>query len=237
MAASEAETPEINSTLLSLVLIFIPGIICYGIIAALAEKKSRDNVTMFLQIFMYGIFSYLLLFFAHWCVPIVFPDISTIAILNPSEIEKSPINPKVIAWASAFGAFQGVVVTLNLNRQWALRLCRAVGLSERFGDEDVWTLLLNSTATDNFATIRHREQGLVYQGYVSGFSSGGEKRELLLLEVDVFAADSTDPAELVQVGKIAFLYLAFEDGDVTLEFGLPPDNSDSSQECLLHAPE
>ena len=60
-APAESETPEINSTLLSLVLIFIPGILCYGIVAALAEKKDRDNVTMFLQIFMYGVFSYLFL--------------------------------------------------------------------------------------------------------------------------------------------------------------------------------
>ncbi len=52
---AESETPEINTALLSLILIFIPGILCYGIVAALGEKKDRDNVTMFLQIFMYGI--------------------------------------------------------------------------------------------------------------------------------------------------------------------------------------
>ena len=144
---------------------------------------------------------------------------------KPFRSRKISDQPKLIAWATAFGTLQGIAITLNLNRQWVLRLCRKLNLSVRFGDEDVWTLLLNSTVTDNYATIRHKEQGLVYQGYVSGFSSGGEKRELLLIKVEVFAVDETDPARLTQVGDIAFLYLAFEEANVTLEFGLPPDNS------------
>jgi hypothetical protein len=37
---------------------------------------------------------------------------------------------------------------------------------------------LNSTDTDGYVTVRHK--GLIYQGYLKGFSSGGEDRELLL---------------------------------------------------------
>lgn len=214
---TEAEAPEINSTLLSLVLIFIPGILCYGIIAALAEKKDRDNITMFLQIFMYGVFSYLFLAAAHWWRPGFFPDISTIAILNPAEIEKSRIDPEVIGFASLFGVLQGLAITLNLNRQVVLRLCRLIGLSERFGDEDVWTLLLNSTDTDGYATVRHK--GLIYQGYVKGFSSGGEDRELLLTNVSVFKDDE----DVTEAGTIPIFYMAFEKDEVLLEFGSLPD--------------
>ena len=169
---------------------------------------------------MYGVFSYILLAGAHWLWPGIFPDISTIAILNPAEIEKSKIDPKVVAFASLFGASEGIAITLNLNRQWILRACRRIGLSERFGDEDVWTLLLNSTDTDNYVTLRHKEQGLIYQGYVSGFSSGGEDRELLLINVTVFLDDET----VTEAGKIAVLYIAFGKNDVTLEFGPKPGN-------------
>ncbi len=211
---AESEAPEINGTLLSLVLIFIPGILCYGIVAALGEKKDRDNVTIFLQIFMYGVCSYLLVAGAHWLRPGWFPDITTLAILNPAEIEKSKIDPAVIAVASGFGVAQGVLVTLNLNRQFLLKLLRRIGLTGRFGDEDVWTLLLNSTATDNYVTIRHRDNGLIYQGYVSGFSSGGERRELLIINVIVFDADTVE-----EVGEIPFLYLAFKEDEITLELG------------------
>ena len=214
---AEAETPEINGTLLSLVLIFIPGILCYGIIAALAEKKDRDNVTMFLQIFMYGICSYLLLAALHWALPAWFLDTSTLAILNPSEIEKTKINPLVIAEASGIGVLQGLLITLNLRYQAVLKLLQRIGITGRFGDEDVWTLLLNSTATDNYVTVRHRDNGLIYQGYVSGFSSGGEGRELLIINVLVFNADTVE-----RVGEIPFLYLSFKEDEITLELGRPP---------------
>jgi hypothetical protein len=225
-APAEAEAPEINSTLLSLVLIFIPGILCYGMVAALGEKKDRDNVTMFLQIFMYGVCSYILLAAAHWLRPSWFVDISALAILNPSEIEKTRIDPAVIAEASAFGIVQGLVVTLNLNYQILLKALRKIRVTGRFGDEDVWTLLLNSTATDNYVTIRHRENDLIYQGYVSGFSSGGERRELLVINVRVFSAEATDGSGSVEeVGGIPFLYLAFKEDDITLELGRPPSKS------------
>ncbi len=173
---------------------------------------------MFLQIFMYGVVSYLVLAAAHWWRPGFFPDISAIAILNPAEIEKSRIDPKVIGFASLFGVFQGLAITLNLNRQLALRCCRLVGLSERFGDEDVWTLLLNSTDTDGYVTVRH--DGLIYQGYVKGFSGGGESRELLLTNVTVFKDDE----DVTMAGTIPVLYMGFEKDDVLLEFGAKPDN-------------
>jgi hypothetical protein len=232
MAAESEGGPELNSTVLSLVLIFIPGILCYGIIAALAEKKKRDNVTMLLQIFMYGTFSYLLLACSHWVFPNFFPAVDGISILKPAEINKLPIDPKLIAWASLFGAILGVCTSINLNRQLLLKLCRWLKLTERFGDEDVWTLLLNSTDSDNWVTIRHKERNLVYQGYVSGFSSGGETRELLIINVRVYAneqqSDETEKSRvgdgaLSQVGEIPFLYMSFKEDDVTLEFGENPD--------------
>ncbi len=70
--AAKTETPEINATLLAVILIVIPGILCYGIVASLAEKKDRDNLTIFLQIFMYGVFSYLFLYLINHFIPSVF---------------------------------------------------------------------------------------------------------------------------------------------------------------------
>jgi hypothetical protein len=108
------------------------------------------------------------------------------------------------------------VINYNLSN----RLCRLVLLTNRFGDADVWSLLLNSTNTDNWVTIRHKERGHIYQGYVQGFSSGDEKRELLLVEVRVYDLDTAEPA-----GQIPILYISFKDEDVVLEFGAKPDKS------------
>jgi hypothetical protein len=221
--AAKTEAPEINATLLAVILIFIPGILCYGIVASLAEKKNRDNLTIFLQIFMYGVFSYLFLYLMHHFIPSVFPDDSAIPFLHPVDFGKAAIDPAVIAWASVFGVIQGLIVTLSMNRQYLMALSRKIGLTERFGDSDVWTLLLNSTETDNWVTIRHKERELVYQGYVKGFSSGNETRELLLMEVRVFDPDRLDASGVMQqVAAIPFLYMTFVEDDVVLEFGAKP---------------
>jgi len=53
---------QINGAVLALILIFIPGILCYGVVAALGDKRKRDNTTIILQIFMYGVASYLILY-------------------------------------------------------------------------------------------------------------------------------------------------------------------------------
>jgi hypothetical protein len=45
-------TMPVNTAVLALVLIFIPGILCYGVVASLASKRTRDNTTVLLQIFM-----------------------------------------------------------------------------------------------------------------------------------------------------------------------------------------
>jgi hypothetical protein len=142
---------------------------------------------------------------------------------NPAGLAANDITAPVIAWASFFGAIQGLLITVNLNRELLLKACRWLGLTTRFGDADVWTFLLNSTATDNWATIRHKDRGLTYQGYVSGFSSGGETRELLLIRVRVFDTESME-----EVAGIPFLYLSFVEDNVTLEFGAAPDKSAST---------
>ena len=179
----------INGAVLALILIFIPGIICYGLVAALGDKRKRDNATIFLQIFMYGVASYLILYVLHGTFPLLFTrlgiDVENIHIFNPGEIEKSPVDPVTIIAATVIGIIEGLAITLNINYDLSIRLCRLVGLTKRFGDADVWSLLLNSKDTDNWVTIRHKGRGHIYQGYVQGFSGGDEKRELLLVEVRV----------------------------------------------------
>jgi hypothetical protein len=219
----------INGAVLSLILIFIPGIICYGLVAALGDKRKRDNTTIFLQIFMYGVASYLILYILHSILPSYFLrlgiDISNVHIFNPGEIEKSPVDLVTIIAATVVGIIEGILITININYDLSVRFCHLIRLTKRFGDADVWSLLLNSKDTDNWVTIRHKERGHIYQGYVQGFSGGDEKRELLLVEVRVFDLETAEPA-----GTIPVLYMSFKDEDVVLEFGTKPDKSALLQE-------
>jgi hypothetical protein len=93
-----------------------------------------------------------------------------------------------------------------------MRLCRLVGLTKRFSDPDVWSFLLNSNDTDNWVTIRHKDRGHIYQGYVRSFSGGDKDREMVLTLVQVYSLDTAE-----KVGEIPILYLAFKKEDVVLE--------------------
>ncbi len=73
---------------------------------------------------MYGVFSYLFLYLMHHVIPSVFPDDSAIPFLHPVDFGKAAIDPAVIAWASVFGAIQGLIITLSMNRQYLMG-CRA----------------------------------------------------------------------------------------------------------------
>ncbi len=214
----------INTAVLALVLIFIPGILCYGVVASLASKRSRDNTTVFLHIFLYGVASYMALAIAISAFPATAVHLgvklNSIALLNPSAIEGSGIDPLPIAEASVVGVLLGILITININHSLLMRLCRLVGLTKRFSDPDVWSFLLNSNDTDNWVTIRHKDRGHIYQGYVRSFSGGDKDREMVLTLVQVYSLDTAE-----KVGEIPILYLAFKKEDIVLEFGTRPDLS------------
>nr|WP_294511187.1 DUF6338 family protein [uncultured Rhodopila sp.] len=211
----------INTAVLALVLIFIPGILCYGVVASLASKRTRDNTTVFLQIFMYGVASYMALAAVNALYPAMTGrlgvNLDDIALLNPSAIDKSGIKAAPIGVASVIGVILGLVVTLNSNHGLLIRLCRLIRITRRFSDPDVWSLLLTSYDTDNWVTVRHKERGHIYQGYVRSFSAGEKEREMVLELVQVFSLDTAE-----KVGEIPILYLAFKKDDLVLEFGANP---------------
>jgi hypothetical protein len=213
----------INTAVLALVLIFIPGILCYGVVASLASKRTRDNTTVFLQIFMYGVASCMVLAVAETVYPAMTRSLGVnlddIALLNPSAIEKSGIKPAPIGIASAIGVLLGLLVTLNSNQGLLIRFCRLIRITRRFSDADVWSLLLSSYDTDNWVTIRHKDRGHIYQGYVRSFSAGEKDREMVLELVQVFSLDTAE-----RIGEIPILYLAFKKDDLVLEFGVNPES-------------
>jgi hypothetical protein len=217
----------INTAVLTLVLIFIPGILCYGVVASLAAKRNRDNTVIFLQIFMYGVSSYMVLAVCHYVTPTgtayLGIRLDNIALLNPSSIEKAGIDPVPIAAASVVGVIQGVLITLNTNFSLLMRFCRLTRITNRFSDPDVWSFLLNSNDTDNWVTVRHKDRGHIYQGYISSFSGGDKDREIILTLVQVYSLDTAE-----KVGEIPILYLSFKKDDLVLEFGVKPNDDGNS---------
>jgi hypothetical protein len=201
----------INTAVLALVLIFIPGILCYGVAASLARKRTRDNTTTFLQIFMYGVTSYRMLAVASASNPGMTGRLGVtlddIALLNPLAIETSAIKPAPIGIAGVIGILPGLMVALNGNHGLLIRFCRLIRITGRFSDADVWGLLRSSYDTDSWVTAGHKD------------------REMVLELVQVFSLDTAG-----KVGEIPILYPAFRRNDLVLEFGVNPKSVGISRE-------
>ena len=169
-------------------------------------------------IFMYGIFSYVFYYVILSSIPIYvleYLDVSVIPQIFSKTIidSESVIKFKEIIIASGVAVVLGILSTINLNRSYGIRMARALRISNRFSDADVWSYTFNSASIDAWATIRENERGLVYDGYVDPFSQTGETRELLLSRVVVYDGETGE-----EVDRIPVLYKAFPKDAVTVEF-------------------
>jgi len=72
-----------------------------------------------------------------------------------------------------------------------------------------------------WVTVRHHDNGKVYQGWVRAFSDGGDEREILLGDVTVYVA-TEDTEELVEVDRVPVLYLGLDRKSIVLELPEKP---------------
>ena len=110
-----------------------------------------------------------------------------------------------------FAATVGMVAAAVSNRKLLYRwIARPLGI-QRYGDEDVWTYLLNSKELQ-WIFLRDYRCGLVYKGWIELYSDSGTSRELVLREVEVF--DNSSGTRLYEVPR---LYVSRDQHDVSVE--------------------
>lgn len=220
--------PKVDEFGLKILFLLIPGIIAYGLVKSLGPKRPRSDFESGLLIFVYGIICYLITGFLEglyrwWFLPegknfwqIVGENSLGLAILNPAR----GLDAIQIVFASVVAVVIGFVVAVL--RQYSLphRYLMRLGL-KRTGEIDIWNLTLNSPTIDHWVSVRHPSDGKVYQGYVLGYSDGGDERELLMTQVMVFGTSAGNEG-LVQVDTIPVLYLGLDRKNAVLEFRRVP---------------
>lgn len=85
------------------------------------------------------------------------------------------------------GVFYGYILSKKLLN----KLFQKIGLTHRYGDDDVWSFYLNSPDTD-WILIRDKKNNLTYFGKIRAYSDTNEKRELLIKDVDVYTTDECE---------------------------------------------
>ena len=218
--------PKVDELGLKILFLLIPGIIALGVLKSIGPKRPRSDFESGVQIFIYGIACYAITGFIEglylWhSLPrsaatgfwqIVGETSLGLATLNP---EKG-LGTGQIAAATLVSVVVGCAVAKLQMHSIPHRLLRWLRLTKRTNEVDIWELTLNSPNIDNWVTVRHHDNGKVYQGWVRGYSDGGDERELLLADVTVYApAPNTN--ELVEVDTIPVLYLGLDRKNTVLE--------------------
>lgn len=105
----------------------------------------------------------------------------------------------------------GMVAASVANRKLLYRwIARPLGI-QRYGDEDVWTYLMNSKDLE-WVFLRDYRYGLAYKGWIQLYSDSGTSRELLMNDVEVF--DNASGKCLYGVPR---LYISRDQHEISVE--------------------
>ena len=105
----------------------------------------------------------------------------------------------------------GLLASLALNKHWLNRLARVIGVSNKFGDLDVWARMFNSSDIV-WVVVRDFNHDLAFDGWVNAFSDTYDTNELLLRDVKVYQSSS---AQLLY--ELDSVYLTREKDELTIE--------------------
>ncbi len=196
---------------LRLALLFLPGIICALIVEKLVPTSTWSTARLALYSLVLGLICYLLY---------ALMDAAFICTWPPSlDLLKSLTNNQTldfeeIFWATATAPFVGFGVSLALNRHWLNRFAKLIGVSNRFGNLDVWARIFASTdMKDSWLVVRDFDHDLSFEGWVSEFSETYDVNELLLRDVRVYQGSTA--AFLYAVDS---MYLTRTKDELSIEF-------------------
>lgn len=213
-----------NTLVLTLALIFLPGIIWARLDARYARQVKPTQSEFVVNVFVFGLVAYLATYVAYllpFVARIAAFDLVTIA-LDDDEVAQA-LGKSVVDDILAASAMALVLAPAWLAVQrykLVVRFLQLIKVTKRYGDEDVWDYLLSSDDPRAFyVNVRDDQTGQTFCGYVDQFSEAPGLRELVLSQVEAYHTTTGD--RTIQVAR---MYLARDPKGMTLEF--PAESSD-----------
>lgn len=201
---------NVSSLFFELALIFMPGFIWMKIHTRYGAKGEVTQFDMILNAFIFGVFSYAILDGIYAIIG------AKLQIFEIDTEAKKLIQPAIfteILYAIGIAIVASILTLYAENYKLATRFVQRIGASKRYGDEDVWDFVFNSSSKSvDYVFVRDFEQRVVYAGYVNLFSEAGQVRELVLSTVTVYDFEGV---EMYQMPRV---YLAREREHIHIEF-------------------
>jgi hypothetical protein len=200
-----------------LLLLFLPGIVCYMTVDALAVHRERKVHEIFLLSFVYGLLSYFVFFplasLSHTAIAqrLYIPP-ARLTILKCLCDKDVPINWWEVGLTTGLALLLGIVISTAHDRDWLHRVARKLRITRKFGQKNVWAYVLNIPDV-KWATVRDLSNNLMFQGYILAFTDIEEPTEIFLTNVNVYNE---------KTGHLLYqadtMYLARERKNLTVEF-------------------
>lgn len=214
---------EFNS---SLILIGAPGILCYFLSHKLISRIKRTWFEIILLIFIYSLFSYILVDIAYIFLNAYF-SVSYNAgdalrsLLLDFNTGKPVVSFRFLPAAMIASAIFAFFLAWVVDRSYLNRFAGKIQITKRFGDTDVWHYFMNdperaffNSIDTNRVYVRDHEKDLCYDGSIISWSDGDhERREIILKFVTVYKnSDVTEPLYSVDA-----VYLQLKEGQFSIE--------------------
>ena len=207
---------DINQLLVTLIIIFLPGIIASVVCDKIAIHSKWTSFKFSLYAFVLGIFSYIVLQLLYYVADIIRLGSlinvkwTHLGIWN-SFVAGASIPPLEIIFATILSIPVSFWAAYIINRKILNWFARMLRVSTKYGDENLFSYYLSSPDVD-WVYIRDLENNLTYQGRIASYSETDQMQEIVMYEVTVFRYN--DSAELYSVPKI---YLTREIGKFVIE--------------------
>lgn len=207
---------DISELTVKLLFLFLPGIITRMMVERLTVPHDRSQMYFFLHAFISGVFAYaeygLILSSWNWAVHgKARADMRFLANLVDSS---QPLAYVEVLYVCGIAIVNGFLLSALINRNLLNRLARALRVTKKFGDLDVWGYVCNSPIDSlKWVRLRDHRHDLCYEGWVEAFSDTNAGCEVFIREVKVFKNES---GELLY--EVPGVYIALDPKDATIEF-------------------
>lgn len=178
-------------------LISFPGLIATVICDKLLVHAERWSSFKYgIYTFIFGVGSYVVLQFLAWVTSLAcrhLPFLSEGATLGlwGTLVSGKDLHFSEVAWATGLSPVIALAAVYCVNKKHMIRLAQRLGISNKYGDENLFSYFLNSP--DVFwVYVRDPAAGFSYRGAVRSFSETKEVQEIALTDVSVYSYEDSN---------------------------------------------
>jgi hypothetical protein len=208
----------------TLLILFLPGIICAWIVDRFTIHKPREQVWFILQSFVFGFVSYTayaailnLIGIVGGCIgaiqPSDLPAFKTVVFFKSLDSLEFSFSGREILWVTIISTILGFAISYAEKGKLLHRIVFKLQLTKKSGELDIWGYLFNINKDELlWLTVRDHKNDLIYDGRVIAFSDDSKDAEIILRDVSVYVNTTAEP--LYQTGAV---YLSRNREDISIE--------------------